>query len=154
MYWFIFRWIVASAPFALGEFFFFFFFFKVRRNQEYYDRIIDIPKGSGARIVTPPTSVNATVGANVSFECTIEGGPLYWLINSIDDLSMWGEGIERNTRQSGNRQMSTLQFINATISRNNTEIQCAVLTVISDAALLLVQGIYSYIGNMHELNKK
>ena len=55
---------------------------------------------------------------------------------------MWGEGIERNTRQSGNRQMSTLRFINATISRNNTEIQCAVLSTISDAALLLVQGIY------------
>ena len=138
MYWFTFQLIVASAPFALGEFI---IFFEVRHNQEYY-RFIDIPKGSGARIVTPPTSVNATVGANVSFECTIEGGPLYWLINSIDDLSMWGEGIERNTRQSGNRQMSTLRFINATISRNNTEIQCAVLSTISDAALLLVQGIY------------
>ena len=93
-----------------------------------------------AGIISPPVSVNVTIGTTASFQCTVEGGPLYWTVNGSDSPGEWGGGVNFDTRPAGTGQMSTLSIM-ATLSRNITLVKCAVNDIESDTALLLIQGM-------------
>ena len=80
-----------------------------------------------------------TLRVTATFQCTTEGGALYWIVNGTARPNEWGEGINYDTRQSGTHQTSTLSIV-AMESRNNTLIRCAVNDIESDTAMLLIQG--------------
>lgn len=90
-------------------------------------------------IIAPPLSINVTLRATATFQCTSEGGALYWIINGTSSPSEWDEGINYDTRQSGTYQTSTLSIPAATEFRNNMLIRCAVNSIESDTASLLIQ---------------
>ena len=83
--------------------------------------------------------MNVLINSTATFQCTTDGGPLYWIIDGSHNPTEWGDGIEYDTQQYSTQQTSTLTVIGRP-SRNNTLIICAVYDIESNIAELLIQG--------------
>ena len=90
--------------------------------------------------VSTPTSVNATLGSNATFNCSVTTGLIGWQVNG----SLLSQLNAQNITAS---QVGHTRFLHipATEEYNNTEVVCILAIVgggdnFSDPAVLQVQG--------------
>ena len=95
---------------------------------------------STAAFVSTPSSVNATLGSTVTFNCSVTTGAVVWIVNGSLLSELYTSDITAS--QVGQK---FILHIPATEKYNNTNVTCGVAILggddlFSDPAVLRVQG--------------
>uniref|UniRef100_A0A1X7TA18 Fibronectin type-III domain-containing protein n=1 Tax=Amphimedon queenslandica TaxID=400682 RepID=A0A1X7TA18_AMPQE len=114
---------------------------------------------AGQTITVQPVSINATINSTVIFTCEGAGDSIVFIVNGMaisDNVREKGfsdETFNDNGTRRGELEATAYEF------NNNTNISCSVstddpvATLLSDVAILMIQGLLDSVGNLkHNIN--